>query len=289
MKDMLWELMNPLVMGILLGGLYATIALGLSLTFGVAREINLAHGDLVVLGSYFVFWMTSRFGWDPLLCLSFGVPLAFFLGYALQRYLLNYSMRLSEDTVLVVTFGIAVILQNLMQIKWGPLSRNLTQDYLLRTLDLGALYIPLNYLLDFVAAVLVMVALHAFLKKTFTGKAIRASAQDVTAARLMGIDVQGMYSITFGISCALCMIAGTFLGMTFPFTPFTGPTLLIIAFGIVVLGGMGSIAGTLIGGMAFGVVQTLSGYFLGLTAQMLVAFAMVLVVLSLMPRGLFGR
>lgn len=286
---MLSDLLNPLVMGVLLGGLYATIALGLSLTFGVAREINLAHGDLVVLGSYFVFWLSSSFGLDPLLCLLFGIPLAFFVGYLLQRYLLNYSMRISEDTVLVVTFGIAVILQNFMQLKWGPLSRNLIRDYLLTTLDIGVLYVPLNYLLDFMVAVGVMVALHMFLKKTFTGRAIRASAQDAVAARLMGVDVHEMYAITFGFSCSLCVIAGTFLGMTFPFTPFTGPSLLIIAFGIVVLGGMGSIAGTLIGGMAFGVVQTLSGYFLGLTAQMLLAFAMVLVVLSLMPKGLFGR
>lgn len=227
---MLSDILNPLVMGVFLGGLYATIALGLSLTFGVAKEINLAHGYLVVLGSYFVFWLTSSFGLDPLLCLLFGIPVAFFVGYLLQRYLLNYSMKVSEDTILVVTFGIAVILQNFMQLKWGLLSRNLTRDYLFTTLDMGALYVPLNYLLDFVVAIVVMVALHAFLTRTFTGRAVRASAQDAVAARLMGIDVQNMYNITFGFSCSLCVIAGTFLGITFPFTPFTGPSLLIIAF-----------------------------------------------------------
>jgi len=283
------EALNPLIMGIFLGGLYAVVALGLSLIFGVVKEINLAHGDLIVLGSYFIYWLVWTTGLDPLLCLLLGLPVAFLAGYLLQRYLLNYSTRISEDTVLVVTFAISVILQNLMQLKWGPLSRNLVQDYSLITLEVGPIYVPLNYFLDFIAAVAVMLLLHLFLKNTFLGKAIRASAQDVTAAKLMGVDVEKMYDLTFGISCSLCLIAGTFLGMTFAFTPFTGPSLLIIAFGIVVLGGMGSIVGTLVGGIVFGVVQTLSGYFLGLTAQMLMAFATVFVVLSLLPRGLFGR
>lgn len=286
---MLEEILNPLIMGILLGGLYAVVALGLSLLFGVAKEINLAHGDLTVLGSYFVYWLVSTTGFDPLICLLFGLPVAFFAGFLLQRYLLNYSTRISEDTILVVSFGLSVILQNLMQLKWGPLSRNLVRDYSLLTLELGPLYIPVNYLLDFAVAVLIMVLLHLFLKTTFLGKAIRASAQDVVTAKLMGIDVERMYNLTFGISCCLCLIAGTFLGMTFAFTPFTGPNLLIIAFGIVVLGGMGSIIGTLVGGVVFGLVQTLSGYFLGLTAQMLLAFGTVFVVLSLLPRGLFGK
>lgn len=283
------ELLNPLLMGILLGGLYAVVALGLSLIFGVAKEINLAHGDLIVFGSYFVYWLISVTGLDPIMCMLLGLPVAFGVGFFLQRYLLNFSARISEDTVLVVTFGISVILQNLMQLKWGPLSRNLVQEYSLITWELGPVYIPLNYLLDFAVALLVMAILHLFLKRTFIGKGIRASAQDVTASKLMGIDVEKMYSLTFGISCALCLIAGTFLGMTFAFTPFTGPSLLIIAFGIVVLGGMGSIVGTLVGGIIFGVVQTLSGYFLGLTAQMLLAFATVFLVLSILPRGIFGK
>jgi len=283
------ELGTAFVMGILLGGLYGLVALGLSLIFGVVREMNLAHGDFVVLGSYFAYTIVTACGIDPILSLALGVPVFLVIGYVLQRFLLNYACRISHDTVLLVTFGISVVLQNVFHITWGPLSRNLTTPYTLSGLAFGRFHIPLPYLLDFLAAALFMTALYLFLKHTYLGRAIRAVAQEPTAAQLVGVNVERVHAITFGIATALCAVAGVFLGMTFSFTPSTGPAFLIMAFGVVVLGGLGSIVGTLIAGILFGLVQTLSGHFFGVVTQTLASYVMALVVLSIFPKGLFGK
>jgi branched-chain amino acid transport system permease protein len=276
-------------MGILLGGLYAVIALGLSLIFGVVKEINIAHGDLVILGSYFGYVSMTILGIDPILSLVLGMPLLFAIGFAIQKYLLNRAFRISMDATLIIAFGISIILQNIYQLIWSPLSRGLTTNYSLERFSIGPLGFPLMYLLDFIVAIIVMLILREFLKRTYLGMAIRAAAQDWRAAHLMGINTNQVFAFTFGIATALAAIAGVFLGLTFPFTPVSGTPFLIIALGVVVLGGLGSIAGTFIGGIAFGLAQTLGGHFFGLAAQMLVAYTMVLVVLAVIPRGIFGR
>ena len=276
-------------MGILLGGLYAVIALGLSLIFGVVKEINIAHGDLVILGSYFGYVSMTVLGIDPILSLVIGMPLLFGIGFAIQKYLLNRAFRISMDATLIIAFGISIILQNIFQLIWSPLSRGLTTNYSLERFSIGPIGFPLMYLLDFIVAIIVMLILREFLKRTYLGMAIRAAAQDWRAAHLMGINTNQVFALTFGIATALAAIAGVFLGLTFPFTPVSGTPFLIIALGVVVLGGLGSIAGTFIGGIAFGLAQTLGGHFFGLAAQMLVAYTMVLVVLAVIPRGIFGR
>ncbi len=286
---LLSDLATPLVMGVLLGGLYAVIALGLSLVFGVVKEINIAHGDLVILGSYFGYVAMTVIGIDPILSLIIGMPLLFGIGFLIQKYLLNRAFKISMDTTLIITFGISLILQNTCQLFWTPLSRGLTTSYTLIGLSAGPVHVPLTYVLDFAVAIVVMVLLRAFLMRTYLGKAIRAAAQDRRAAHLMGINTDQVYAYTFGIATALAAVAGIFLGLTFSFTPVSGMSFLIIALGIVVLGGMGSIVGTFVGGIAFGLAQTIGGYFFGLAAQMLVAYVMVLVVLALIPRGIFGR
>jgi len=286
---LLSDLATPLVMGVLLGGLYAVIALGLSLVFGVVKEINIAHGDLVILGSYFGYVAMTVIGIDPILSLIIGMPLLFGIGFLIQKYLLNRAFKISMDTTLIITFGISLILQNTCQLFWTPLSRGLTTSYTLIGLSAGPVHVPLTYVLDFAVAIVVMVLLRAFLMRTYLGKAIRAAAQDRRAAHLMGINTDQVYAYTFGIATALAAVAGIFLGLTFSFTPVSGMSFLIIALGIVVLGGMGSIVGTFVGGIAFGLAQTIGGYFFGLAAQMLIAYVMVLVVLALIPRGIFGR
>ncbi len=276
-------------MGILLGGLYAVIALGLSLVFGVVKEINIAHGDLVILGSYFGYVAMSVIGIDPILSLVIGIPLMFGFGFVLQKYILNRAFKISMDATLIIAFGISIILQNVFQLIWSPMSRGLTTSYALSSVTAGPIRVPLAYLLDFIVAIVVMLFLREFMRRTYLGKAIRAAAQDRKTAHLMGINTDQVYAYTFGISMAFAAIAGIFLGLTFPFTPVSGMSFLIIALGVVVLGGMGSILGTFIGGIAFGLAQTLGGYFFGLAAQMLVAYTMVLVVLAVIPRGIFGR
>ena len=286
---LLVDLSTPIIMGILLGGLYAVIALGLSLIFGVVKEINIAHGDLVILGAYFGYVSMTVLGIDPILSLVIGMPLLFGIGFAIQKYLLNRAFRISMDATLIIAFGISIILQNIYQLIWSPMSRGLTTNYSLERFSIGPLGFPLMYLLDFIVAIIVMLILREFLKRTYLGMAIRAAAQDWRAAHLMGINTNQVFAFTFGIATALAAIAGVFLGLTFPFTPVSGTPFLIIALGVVVLGGLGSIAGTFIGGIAFGLAQTLGGHFFGLAAQMLVAYTMVLVVLAVIPRGIFGR
>jgi len=286
---LLSDLATPIVMGILLGGLYAVIALGLSLVFGVVKEINIAHGDLVILGSYFGYVAMTVLGIDPILSLLIGMPLLFGIGFAIQKYLLNRAFKISMNATLIVAFGISIILQNTYQLIWTPYARGLTTSYAVESLSAGPIHIPLVYLLDFFAAIVVMVFLHQFLKRTYLGRAIRAAAQDRKTAHLMGINTNRVYAFTFAISMAMAAIAGVFLGLTFSFTPVSGMSFLIIALGLVVLGGMGSIVGTFVGGVAFGLAQTLGGYFFGVAAQMLVAYIMVLVVLAVIPRGIFGR
>jgi branched-chain amino acid transport system permease protein len=282
-------LATPIVMGILLGGLYAVVALGLSLVFGVVKEINIAHGDLVILGSYFGYTAMTVFGIDPILSLLIGMPVLFGIGFAIQKYLLNRAFRISMDAVLIIAFGLSIILENIFLKVWSPMSRGLTTPYALKSLSLGSVRFPLVYLLDFLAAIVVMILLREFLKRTYLGMAIRAAAQDRKAAHLMGINTDRVYAFTFAISMAIAAIGGVFLGLTFPFTPVSGMPFLIIALGVVVLGGLGSIAGTFVGGIVFGLAQTVGGHFFGLAAQMLVAYTMVLVVLALIPRGIFGR
>lgn len=286
---MMTDLATPIMMGILLGGLYTLIALGLSLVFGVMKLINVAHGDFVILSSYLAFTAFTTLHFDPILALIMVIPILFGLGWFVQRYLLNRAFRISMEAPLIIAFGISLIIQNFAQVIWTPLSRGLTTSYALKSFTVGSLHIPLVYVLDFFAALIVMFFLREFLRRTYLGRAITASSQDEKAALLMGINTSRIYIFTFSLAMAFAAIAGIFLGLTFPFVPTSGVSFLIIAFGVVILGGLGSVAGTFVGGMVFGLAQTLGGYFFGATAQLLVAYVMVLIVLGSRPQGIFGR
>ncbi len=287
--DFLADLSTPIVMGVLLGGLYGLIALGLSLVFGVMKLINVAHGDLVVIGSYFAYAVMTSLGIDPILSLVMGMPLLFIIGFGIQKYLMRRAFGISMEAPLIIAFGISLVLQNFAQIMWTPLSRGLTTPYALESFDLGFVFVPLVYLLDFIAALVVMLALREFMRRTYLGKAINAAAQNRRAAQLMGVNTERVYAFAFGIAMATAAIAGVFLGLTFPFTPTSGVSFLIIAFGVVIVGGLGSMMGTFIGGLILGLAQTLGGYFFGAATQMLVAYVIVLIVLAVRPRGIFGR
>jgi branched-chain amino acid transport system permease protein len=289
MVQFLTDLGSPLVMGILLGGLYAVIALGLSLVFGVMRLINVAHGDLVVFGSYFAYVMVTFLGWDPVLSLVIGIPLLFLIGFAVQKFLMARAFKLSMEAPLIIAFGMSLVLENLYQILFSPMSRGISTPYSMESFVVGGIYIPVVYVMSFVAALLVMGALHTFLKKTYLGQAIVAASQDAEAAQLKGINTPRIFAFTFGIAAATAAVAGVFLGLTFPFTPVSGISFLIIAFGVVILGGLGSIMGTFIGGIILGLAQTLGAHFAGSAAQMLILDIMVLFILAVRPQGLFGR
>jgi branched-chain amino acid transport system permease protein len=287
--DFLSELLSPIIIGILLGGLYVVIALGLSVVFGVMKMINVAHGTLVILASYLAYFSLSQWGIDPILWLIPGIPIFFIFGILIEKYLLNRAVKMSADAALIIAFGIALIIQNAIQIIWTPQSRSLITDYSFETFQIGNIYIPLVYIIDFAVALIVMLGIRQFLNRTYLGQAITAASQDSGTAELMGINSTRVYQVAFGIAMALAVIAGVFFGLTFPFNPTTGNANLIIAFGVIILGGLGSMAGTFIGGMIFGLSQTIGGHFFGPTGQLLIPFLMVLVVLTIRPQGLFGR
>jgi branched-chain amino acid transport system permease protein len=287
--EFLADITTPLMMGILLGGLYALIALGLSLVFGVMKLINVAHGDLVLFSSYFAYAALTMVGIDPILSLVIGIPLLFVIGFAIQKYLLSRAFAISMEAPLIIAFGISLVLQNFQQIVWSPMSRGLTTSYALTSFGIGGVRVPLAYLLDFIAALVVMLLLREFLSRTYLGKAINAASQDRRAAQLMGINTGRVYAFAFAISMVTAALAGVFLGLTFPFTPQSGVSFLIIAFGVVIIGGLGSMLGTFIGGMVLGLAQTFGGYFFGAAAQMLCAYSVVIIVLAVRPQGIFGR
>jgi branched-chain amino acid transport system permease protein len=283
------DLSTPVVMGILLGGLYALIALGLSLVFGVMRLINVAHGDLVVFGSYFAYAALTLVGIDPILSLILGMPLLFAIGFAIQKFLMSRSFGVSMEAALIIAFGLSLILQNFNQMFWTPLSRGLTTSYSVESFSIGEIFIQLPYLFDFAAALVVMLSLWIFLKRTYLGKAILAASQNKRGALLMGVNTGRIYALTFGIAMATAAMAGVFMGLTFPFSPTTGLSFLVISFGVIVIGGLGSMIGTFVGGIVMGLAQTLGAQFFGDAAQMLIAYTIVLVALSIRPQGIFGR
>jgi branched-chain amino acid transport system permease protein len=291
MEDFLVGLAPPLIRGILLGGLYVVIALGLSLVFGVMKLINVAHGDLVILGSYFAYAAMGWLGIDPFLSLVVGVPLFFAFGFLVQKFIINRTFRISLDAALIACFGISVVVQSLCQVIWTPFSRSLTTPYQLQSFAVGPLTISVRYLLDFIGGLAVMISLREFLRRTYLGKAISAASQNEPVAERMGINPNRVYSFAFAIAMACAAVAGVLQGLTFYFSPVSGPPFLIISFGVIIIGGLGSMAGTFIGGMIFGLTQTLGAHLSGgsMMVQMLAPYLLVFVVLSVRPQGIFGR
>jgi branched-chain amino acid transport system permease protein len=283
------EITSPIIMGILLGGLYALIALGLSMVFGVMRLINLAHGDLVILSSYLTYALFTSMGIDPILSLIITIPIMFVIGFLLQQLLLRRAFAMSEEAPLIIAFGVALFIQNGIQIITDPQSRGISTTYSMASFSIGSFQFPMSYLLNFTVALIIMVTFSLFLRYTYLGRAITASSQDMKAAKLMGINTKTIHAFAFGIAMISAAIAGTFLSMTFPFQPTSGTQFLIIAFGVVIIGGLGSLFGTFLGGLILGLVQTLSGFFFGSAAQMLFVYLAVLLVLAFRPQGLFGR
>jgi len=251
--------------------------------------INLAHGDLVILGSYTAYALMTLLGLDPIVSLVICIPVMFALGFGIQKYLMGRAFGISVEAPLIIAFGISLIIQNTNQIIWTPLSRGINTSYTLTSFNIGQRQFPLSYLLDFIAGIVVMLALREFLNRTYLGKAITAASQDKRAAQLMGINTNRIHGYAFAIAMVSAAVAGVFLGMTFPFTPTSGTSMLTIAFGTVIIGGLGSMLGTFLGGMILGIVQTMGGYFFGPATQMLILYIIVLVILAIRPQGLFGR
>lgn len=283
-------LLDTILQGILLGGLYALFAAGLSLIFGVMRLVNLAHGDLIVLAAFILLILTKTLGLSLVPALLVTMPLMFVLGYILQVGLLNRLIGRDILPPLLVTFGLSIILQNGLLQVFSADSRRLSAGALetasiplVSGLNVGTL--PL---LTLVAAVLVIFGLNQIFYKTALGRAFRAVSDDPVTAQLMGIDNKKLFAIAMGLALAVCGIAALFLGVRANFDPSIGPARLIFAFEAVIIGGLGSLWGTLAGGVILGVAQTL-GASIDPEWQILSGHIAFLIVLLLRPRGLLPR
>lgn len=282
------EWVNAVVQGVLLGGLYALLATGLSLVFGVMRLVNLAQGDLTILSAFLALSIVQASGLNPLLALLLVVPLMMVVGYVLQRGALNRALAGGILQPVLVTFGIAVILQNALLTAYTADSRGLDAgpiegESLRITEHLAVGVFPL---LTLVVAVVILVGLQLLIGRTQLGRAFRATSDDPDAARLVGIDDRHVYALAMAIALGTVAVAGVFLGIRTTFAPLDGPVRLIFAFEAVVIGGLGSLWGTLAGGIVLGVAQAL-GNQVNPAYQLLAGHLVFLAVLAFRPQGLF--
>jgi branched-chain amino acid transport system permease protein len=280
---------DTLVQGILLGGLYSLYATGLSVIFGIMRLVNLAHGDLIVLAAFLILAATNL-GVPLVVALAIVVPLMFVVGYALQSLLLNHALGRNILPPLLITFGLSIIVQNGLLESFSADTRFLDVGPLQSaSLPLGGgIAIGVMPLICLVAAIGVIVVLNGVFYRTALGRAFRATSDDVEIAQLMGINNRSIYALTMGIALAVCAIAGFFLGTRANFDPSIGPARLLYAFEAVIIGGLGSLWGTLAGGIVVGVAQTVGAH-IDPEWQILSGHIAFLVVLVIRPRGLFPR
>lgn len=284
------EWLNILIQGALLGGFYALFAIGLSMSFGIMRLVNIAHGDFIVLAAYVGMIAVQKTGLSPFLSLVIVVPVMFLLGYALQRGLLNFTLSGGLLPPLLVTFGISVIIQNGLLQGFGAYDHRL-QEGAIETASLrlpGGIDVGVYPLVVFAVAMLGIGALQLLFYGTRLGRAFRAVSDDADTAELMGIDNRKLYALALGIAMVFTAIAGVLFGIRTIFDPAAGPIRLILAFEAVIIGGLGSFWGTLIGGMVLGVAQAL-GAALNPNWQILAGHIAFLTILILRPSGLFPR
>lgn len=284
---MIW--VDTIIQGILLGGLYALFAAGLSLVFGIMRLVNLAHGDLIVFAAFMILVMVELLKLNPFLSALLAAPVLFGFGWLLQRYVLNKVLGPDILPPLLVTFGLSVALQNGMLEVFSADSRRIPAGGLeSQSLALGPVTVGTLPLMTFGAAVLVIFALNWVFYHTALGRAFRATSDDATTASLMGINPRSIFAIATGLALVIVTIAALFLGMRSNFDPSIGPARLIYAFEAVIIGGLGSLWGTLLGGAIIGVAQTV-GAQINPEWQILSGHLAFLIVLLLRPRGLFPR
>lgn len=281
--------LDIIVQGILLGGLYALFATGLSLVFGIMRLVNLAHGDLIVFAAFAILLVVSTLGLNPFLAALLAAPVMFALGWALQRYVLNRVLGKDILPPLLVTFGLSVALQNGLLQAFSADTRRIPAGALEGgSLDLGVVTVGWMPLLTFASAVLVILVLNRIFYATALGRAFRATSDDPVTASLMGLDPKGVFAMATGLAMVVVTIAALYLGMRANFDPSIGPARLIYAFEAVIIGGLGSLWGTLAGGIIIGVAQTL-GAAINPEWQILAGHLAFLLVLLVRPRGLFPR
>lgn len=275
--------------GLLLGGLYACMAIGFSVIWGVTNLINLAHGSMIIIGAYITWVLVTWTGIDPFLTLPVSASALFVFGYLLQRYLLNRIISVSLFMTLVLTFGLNMVLVNVNLALFSADVRSITVEYAHLALEIGDIRLPYTRLAVFAIALVLTYLLHLFMNHTRTGNAIRATSQNERAARVMGIDTRRIYAIAFGLGAALAGAAGTMMAVLYAFSPVTGDSYTMKSFVIVLLGGLGSMHGAIVAAMILAVAENLVSGLLAPGLREAVSFFLLLAILILRPRGLFGQ
>jgi branched-chain amino acid transport system permease protein len=274
--------------GLLLGGSYALVAVGLTLIYGVLHIINFAHGALLTMAMFAAFFAYQLLGIDPYLAAIGLAPLFFCLGYALQRLVIGPAAHGDDRNILLVTLGLAVVIENLLLFAFRADTRTINLPYAFNVVEFGPAFLAVPRVIACAVVVAVAIALSVIMRLTETGKAIRAVAKEKLGAELVGINIAHVYAVTFGLGTACLAIAACLLIPTYYVNPHAGNAFVLIAFTIVVLGGMGSVVGAMVGGLLIGLVESLSGLYLGESLGQLGIFAVFILVLLLRPTGLFG-
>jgi branched-chain amino acid transport system permease protein len=282
-------LIPAILNGLLTGAVYALVALGLTLIYGVLHIINFAHGALLTAAMFAAFFAHKYCGLDPYAAALGLTPLFFALGYALQRFVIDPAAHGEDRNILLVTLGLAVVIENALLYGFRADTRTINLPYAFNVIEIGPAFLAVPRVIAFVVVIVVALALWLIMRWTDTGKAIRAVAKEKLGAELSGIDVAHIYAVTFGLGTACLAIAACLLIPTYYVNPSAGNAFVLIAFTIVVLGGMGSVTGALVGGLFVGVVESLSGLYLGESLGQIGIFAMFILVLLFRPNGLFGE
>ena len=274
------------ISGILLGGLFAVLGVGMTIIFGIVKLTNLAHGEFVILGAFGSTLISQALDIDPILTLIITIPLMFVIGMVLQSVLINRVMLQGSEPALLVTFGLSIILQDAMLLLFSADAQKMNPSYAQSNISLpGGLYIPVLDLILLIISLVTILVLTLFLRRTYMGRAIRATSDDIVAASLMGVSIKKAYAVAMGIAMATAAVAGLCVGMRWTFYPSSGGEYLLRAFGVVVIGGMGSIPGALVGGLVFGLAQVFGGASYGLLAS----YVVLIIMLAVRPQGLFSK
>jgi branched-chain amino acid transport system permease protein len=280
---------QSLVSGILIGGVYALIGIGLTIIFGVMRVINFAHGELLMLGMYATYYLFTLVRVDPFFSIVVTIPLMFLFGAILQKVFINRVLAAPEHNQILLTIGLGLIMTNAIMLAFTSDYKILTTSYSSSSVKVMGISISTPLVISFAITVAITLALYWFLLKTDTGQAIRATAQDREAARLMGINVTRMSIIAFGLGAALAGTAGALIAPTYYIFPQVGGGFTLKAFVITVLGGMGSIVGATLGGVLIGVAESVGGVYIGAGWKEVIVFVLFLLFLLFKPSGLFGK
>jgi len=274
--------------GILMGGIYTLVASGLTLIYGVLHIINFAHGSLLMVAMFGVFYLVTKLGMDPYLSLIVTMPTMFALGYVMYRYLIGKLSYGKDENILLITLGLSIVIENLALMFFSGDSRTISMSYSDKMFEVGPLLVGLPKVISFVAAMIMCGILGLFMSSTDTGRAIRAVAKERMGARLVGIDVDKVFAISFGLGMATLGAAASLLMPIFYVSPTTGHVFVMVAFTVVVLGGMGSFLGAVVGGLIVGLTESFGGLYLGESLGQIGISLIFILILLFRPSGLFG-